>query len=158
MPKISKRQTDMTNDKAVDPNLDPQKKAKELFARRLWRLMTEKGWNQSELARRAGIGRDRVNVYIQGNALPTPENAKKLAAAFGIPVLKLYPEGEALVGAAAAHGGFAAMTTVDLPTLKFETRDNGQVYFQLNDEIPMDLALEFIAMLQARQQGAVSAA
>lgn len=70
------------------------------FARRLYEKMTEKGWNQSDLARHAfGVdregkpkGRDRISVYIAGKNLPDDANMKKLADVLGVRVADLAPD------------------------------------------------------------------
>jgi transcriptional regulator with XRE-family HTH domain len=54
--------------------------------------LTAKGWTQSELARRADVGKDMISTYVRGRHLPDANNAKKLADAFGITVEELFPE------------------------------------------------------------------
>lgn len=54
---------------------------KQEFGRRLDRMMVNKGWSQSELARRAGLPRDSVSTYIRGRVLPTDKSLRKLAKA-----------------------------------------------------------------------------
>jgi len=49
------------------------------FGTRLLRRIQQKGMNQSDLARATGLGRDSISLYCLGKALPTSENAKKLA-------------------------------------------------------------------------------
>ena len=46
--------------------------------------MLDRGWNQSELARRADMGRDNVSGYINGKNLPGPKHLKALANALGV--------------------------------------------------------------------------
>lgn len=54
---------------------------KEQFGRRLYSRMLDMGWNQSELARQAGLPRDSISTYVRGKSLPTPLSLKKLADA-----------------------------------------------------------------------------
>ena len=61
------------------------------FATRVYTLMYEKGWNQSELARKSEIGRDSISTYINGKSVPTPRNLEKLSLALGTEPEKLYP-------------------------------------------------------------------
>jgi transcriptional regulator with XRE-family HTH domain len=79
------------NDTQTESRLTPKHLAKEEFGRRLYRLMLERGWNQSETGRRAGLARDKISVYVTGKALPTPANAKALADTFGISLDELLP-------------------------------------------------------------------
>lgn len=62
----------------------PKHLTKQEFGRRLFSLMIEKGWNQSELARQAGLPRDSISTYIRGRSLPTPQSLKKLGEALGV--------------------------------------------------------------------------
>lgn len=66
------------------PPAPPQPLSKEDFGRRLYKLMSAKGWRQAELARRADIGRDSVSNYIKGKSYPTPMNLEKMATALGV--------------------------------------------------------------------------
>lgn len=62
-----------------------------LFGENLERLMQDRGWNQSELARQAArhmpegkdFGRDCVSGYICGDNVPQPVRLKALCAALG---------------------------------------------------------------------------
>ncbi len=68
-----------------DPDISvPRHLSKQEFKRRLSELLLAEGWSQSDLARRADIGRDAVSTYVRGRSLPTPTNLKKMADAFGV--------------------------------------------------------------------------
>lgn len=80
----------------LPPSIDttdmaPKELTKQEFGRRLMALMLDKGWNQSELARRAGLGRDAISTYIRGLSFPEPKNLQKLAAALSIQPDQLLP-------------------------------------------------------------------
>jgi transcriptional regulator with XRE-family HTH domain len=75
----------------ADANLTPKHLTKQEFGRRLYRLLLERGWNQSELARRADLPRDSVSTYIRGRSLPTPTSLKKIAEALGVEPENLLP-------------------------------------------------------------------
>lgn len=74
-----------------EADLAPKSLTKIEFGRRLYRLMLNKGWNQSELARQANLPRYMVSVYIRGKSLPTPPNVKRLAEALNVPETALLP-------------------------------------------------------------------
>jgi transcriptional regulator with XRE-family HTH domain len=76
------------------------------FARRLEERRNAKGWNQSELARRATehlpiaaegqklghkIGRDQISHYSRGVSLPRPETLEAIAKALGCEPSDLLP-------------------------------------------------------------------
>lgn len=64
------------------------------LGRRINEKMQEKNWNQSDLARAAGIGRDSVSTYIRGMVMPTPANLKQLADALNCKPEDLLPASE----------------------------------------------------------------
>ena len=51
-------------------NIDLSQKVlqKQEFGRRVYALMMEKPWTQSELARASGLGRDSISQYVRGKA------------------------------------------------------------------------------------------
>jgi len=75
----------------VTKHLTPKALTRQEFGRRLNRLMQEKDWNQSDLARAAGIGRDSVSTYVNGKVFPTPLALKKISAALGVDREALLP-------------------------------------------------------------------
>ncbi len=77
--------------KASRSPLIPKHLAKDEFARRLYKLMIDKGWRQSDLARHAGLARNAISVYLRGASLPGPENVKALAKALGMDPALLLP-------------------------------------------------------------------
>jgi transcriptional regulator with XRE-family HTH domain len=78
-------------DTATPPALLPKHLSRQEFGRRLYNLMLAKGWHQSELARRAGLPRDRVSTYVRGAAMPTPANVDALAKALGVDAEAILP-------------------------------------------------------------------
>lgn len=70
----------------------PAPTSKEDFGRRVYRLMLAKNMNQSDLARAAGMDRNRVSSYVRGQSLPTGLFLKKLAEALGVKPTDLLPE------------------------------------------------------------------
>lgn len=89
-----KTRTHLLSDDMTDPAnspLAPTHLKKQSFGRRLYQLMLERGWHQSELARRADIPRDAVSIYVRGKSFPTPKNLAALASAFGISETELLP-------------------------------------------------------------------
>jgi transcriptional regulator with XRE-family HTH domain len=69
------------------------------FADRLHTRMTELGWTQAELARRAfgqtedGVvkDRDKVSLYLRGKGLPGEDKMRALAKALGMSLVELAP-------------------------------------------------------------------
>jgi transcriptional regulator with XRE-family HTH domain len=61
------------------------------FGRKVQTLMLKKGWNQSELARRADMGRDNVSGYIRGKNTPNSKHLQRLSDALGVTPDELFP-------------------------------------------------------------------
>ncbi len=65
--------------------------ARRAFGDRVRVRMNQKGWTQSELARKAGLKRDSISTYINGKTWPDPANLKRLAATLGCTPEELIP-------------------------------------------------------------------
>lgn len=67
-------------------NIDSTAKhlSKQEFGKRLYTHMLNKGWNQSQLARYAGLGRDSISQYVRGRSYPTPQNLQALAKCLSV--------------------------------------------------------------------------
>lgn len=74
-----------------DSPLTPVHISKQDFGQRVRRLMYSKGWNQSELARRANLRRDAISTYIRGIAFPSPKSLHTLATALDVKPEDLLP-------------------------------------------------------------------
>jgi transcriptional regulator with XRE-family HTH domain len=64
---------------------------KEEFAKRLVQAIEAKGWNQSQLARYAGLARDAVSTYVRARSMPSPESLRKMAAVLEVKAEVLMP-------------------------------------------------------------------
>ena len=119
------------------------------FARRLQAAMIRKGWNQSELARRASdllprpaagqkrgktIGRDLISHYVRGMMLPGPANLEAIAKALGLRAEDLMPSG-------VPHAGG------DASPFKLEQAGEGRMFIRLNRTISPNAANKIMAIL-----------
>ena len=66
--------------------------ARELFARRIKALRTERGWPQEELAAASSLDRSYVGILERCEKSATLDTVEKIAEAFGVPVNKLLEE------------------------------------------------------------------
>ena len=68
------------------------------FGKRLRRFARDKGFTQSELARRCDppMRRDNVSKYVNGQAMPTHANLLALTKALGVRIEDLLPQAEAM--------------------------------------------------------------
>lgn len=91
MARNSRTYIEPLRDEQTDEALRPKHLTKQEFGRRLYRLMLQKGWSQSELARQAGLSRDSVSTYVRGVSLPEAINLNKLAEALDVKTTDLLP-------------------------------------------------------------------
>jgi len=121
------------------PGENPKERKLE-FIKKLKSLTREKGWNKSELARRAGISRDRVSVYTRINklTLPSVENLNKVANALEILPAELIPE-------VFMSDNYGLLKTF---SIKDVTDKEGIVLLQINREVPKKKALQVALLLE----------
>lgn len=112
------------------------------FARRLQRAMIEKGWTQSELARRASayapqkrMIRDNVSKYIRGRVLPGPLHLQALCKALGKKPEDLLPTRGTPTGGA------------ETPSMDLRDLQDGNAWLRINQAVPMTTALEIARLL-----------
>jgi transcriptional regulator with XRE-family HTH domain len=67
---------------------------KKEFGRRVYTLMLQRGWTQSELAKEAGLTRDAISRYTRHVSIPEPHALLKLANALGVDREALLPDYE----------------------------------------------------------------
>lgn len=114
------------------------------FARRLQRAMVEKGWNQSELARRAAkfapgekFIRDNVSKYMRGKVLPGPVHLSALCKAIGKKPEDLLPI-RGLSGGPESSVPFAVTDAGD-----------GQMWLRINMAVSWDTAMKIQQLIRS---------
>lgn len=129
---------------------------KQEFARRLQAAMVRKGWNQSELARRANehlpkpakgqkrgksLGRDSISHYMRGRMVPLPAYLEALAKALNVEPDELLPA-----------NGFA-VNPVGSP---FAVRGlaDGRVSLHVNRTVRSETAAKIMAILSEEDRRA----
>lgn len=119
--------------------LAPKHLTKQEFGRRLHRMLLERGWRQSELARRAGIQRDSVSVYVRGRSFPTPLNLSKMAKALGVKPEDILPN------------QMETAIREDEPDfeLKVSPGDTTRAWVRLNRAMSLETAVQIAALVQS---------
>lgn len=109
------------------------------FGRKLQHLMLQKEWNQSDLARKSGLGRDAISMYVRGRSFPEPKNLAKLARAFGMTAAELLPNAE-----------IRAIDADQLPMLEIKQAANhpDKVMLRINRMVNMSQAAAIVAILR----------
>lgn len=113
--------------------------------------MIAKGWNQSELARRASdllpkpapgqkrglsIGRDLVSHYIRGTMLPGPANLDAMARALGVRPLDLLPAGVP-----------TGPKLVDDSPFQMQAQPDGRLYLRVSRTVSMATGMKIMNLL-----------
>lgn len=107
-------------------------------AERLRVLILEKGWNQSELARRSGMRPSNVSNYLRGTNVPNPKQLAKLAEALGT------TPGDILSANAEMPTGSKSLCLTPV-----EQR-NGHLRLQIDQVVPAEVATQVIGLLLPR--------
>lgn len=117
--------------------LVPKHLAKDEFARRLYKLMIDKGWRQADLARHAGLPRNAISVYLRGASLPNPESTKALAKAFDMDPAVLLPNYT------------ESAIERDNPELDFRVSpgDPKKAWLRINRLVSTSLAIKILALI-----------
>lgn len=123
------------------------------FGKRLQRLMAERGWNQSDLARHSAkhmpdkkFGRDNISGYICGENLPGPAHLNAMAKALGLPYDELLPTR----GVPDIDSRVDARTKKAAADAPLDVRDlgEGKAWLRVNQEVPWDVAIEIMKLVK----------
>lgn len=120
-------------------SLVPKHLTKQEFGRRLHRMLLERGWRQSELARRGDLQRDSISNYVRGRSLPTPLNLQKMASALGVKPEDLLPN----------HLESAIAEDEPDFELKVSPGDGTRAWVRLNRMLSLETAVQIAALVQA---------
>lgn len=107
----------------------------ERFGPKLKAALRAKSWNQSDLARAVGIGRDSISTYIAGTVKPTPKNLAKIASALGVSPGDLMP-------------GAATRPNVEEPILEMRQQPDGSVMLHILKSVTLEQAVEIFSILK----------
>lgn len=107
------------------------------FGRRLQSLILERNWNQAELARAAGLGRDSISTYVKGTVFPDPKNLKKIADALGMTPQQLMPS------------EMIAVLDSEVPALEIRqsSADPSKVHIRINRTVSVEQAAQIFSIL-----------
>ncbi len=116
------------------------------FARRLQAALVDKGWNQSELARRmapklprSSIARDNISKYIRGKVLPSPHVLEAMSKVLDMKPADLLP----------ARGTPAA--GAEHPPLDVRDIGEGKVWLRINQACDWSVALQIMNLLKGEK-------
>lgn len=116
---------------------------KEEVARRINALLDAKGWNQSELSRRASvlapkgvqIERSRIHTICSGKHLPNQVALSAIAKAFGVKTTDLIPEDKVVWDGAVT------------PPISMSTQPDGKTRLKIDMAVDMGTAIKVLGLL-----------
>ena len=113
------------------------------FAKRLQDALNDKGWTQSELARRMApllkesrIGRDNISKYVRGKVLPLPPALEAMAQVLGVASKDLLP----------TRG--TAVLSEELAPSSLRDIGGGRVWLQINQAVDWEVALDVMRRIR----------
>jgi transcriptional regulator with XRE-family HTH domain len=112
--------------------------SKQEFGRKIHTLLLERGWNQSDLARKTGVGRDAISTYVRGRSFPSPQVLQKMAGVFGFTPDDLLPN------------SLEAAIDRDVPALEIREAVGhpGMAWLRVNRRVTTQQALRVMQILQ----------
>lgn len=121
---------------------DRKQLTKQEFGRRLQRALLDRGWNQSELARRANLRRDAISTYVRGRSFPEPVSLERLARALGMQPGELLPNAE-----------IQAISQDERPAFQMRQSQGypDKVWLQVNQVVTAEQALRIHKILSEHQ-------
>jgi transcriptional regulator with XRE-family HTH domain len=118
------------------------------FAKRLQDRLNDKGWTQSELARRMApllkesrIGRDNISKYVRGKVLPLPPALEAMAKVLGV-------ESKDLLPARATQAVADELSPMDVRDI-----GGGRVWLQVNQAVDWEVALDVMRRIREGSKG-----
>lgn len=124
-------------DQNFNPAVAPDDEIRKEFARGLQAALIDKGWNQAELGRRSGQGRDSISGYIRGKRLPGTLALSKMAAALGVEPSYLLPA--------------SASRSTECLSPAFEVRpQKNKLWLRINQSVTWEQAEKVWAILDAK--------
>jgi transcriptional regulator with XRE-family HTH domain len=118
------------------------------YANNLQDRLIDKGWTQSELARRVApllkesrIGRDNISKYVRGRVLPLPPAQVAIAKVLECEPNDLLPS---RATSAVSNGP---------PSLDVRDIGNGRVWLQINQAVEWPMALQIMGILKGGSGG-----
>ncbi len=122
----------------------PELQDREDLARKLRLALHAHDWNQSDLARAAGLPRELISTYCRGASYPTARSLRRIAEALKMKPEELAPQ---------APGLFQWEPP---PTVEITGMANGMARITVNTVVPMGVALRIGQLIEAAQEPSAS--
>ncbi len=128
----------------------------ETFAHRLHHALLDKGWSQSDLARKvwggetridsrgyeAVVGRDRISQYCRGKAMPAPATLKKIAQELDVTTEYLAPN----LTASAIEREVSALK------IEMAPGHRNRCLLRINRLVPLSIAVQVAKLIEEAEE------
>ncbi len=125
--------------------LTPKALTRQEFGRRLQKILFDRAWSQSDLARESeafdpkgkGLGRDLISTYINGRSFPTPKSLDILCKTLGCSRDELLPNASLFA------------SNDEHPALELRMADGrpGKAWVRVNRLMSFDTASKIVALI-----------
>jgi transcriptional regulator with XRE-family HTH domain len=119
------------------------KEIKERFASTLRTLVQARGWNQSDLGRESGIGRDCISGYVRAKNMPNTKHMDALASA--LQVTRAMLMGDPPAPTQQGDGNNDILKIVPLPG------ETGRSYIEVRRVVSSEQAIQIVAILASER-------
>lgn len=117
------------------------------FKKRVHRAMTKKEWNQSDLGRHSGLGKDSISKYLSEQTVPSRSSIEKLARALNVTANDLWPN----------YDGSASKQAFTQQRTERDPADPQYAFLYVNVRIRYDVAVAINKILDAEISNAANA-
>jgi transcriptional regulator with XRE-family HTH domain len=135
---------------ATDPEIpmDSRDLARRELGSRLFSALREREWNQSDLARAAGVPRELISTYVTGKAFPSPKSLMKITRALG------YSRVEELIPTVIGMQQRDEQAPVDIRTWP---GNPAMAWIKVNQAVPLAIAGEIVTLLTSERRRTMEA-
>lgn len=124
---------------ATPPPAGARDLARQELARRLAKLLQDRDWNQSDLARAAELPRELISSYMRAKAFPTPKSLRRMADALMVTADDPVP----------AVAGLVAQDEIPSFSVTEMAGHHGRVWLRINRMTSMASAMKIAAILES---------
>lgn len=123
--------------------LTPKAISRQEFGRRLLSLILKRGWNQSDLARETGIGKDSISGYVRGRSFPNPPSLKRICDALEVTRDQLLPN------------SLQAAMDEELPAIELRQAvgHGNKVWLRVNRAMSFATAAKIVTLIEEDEDG-----
>ena len=105
---------------------------RQTFGRKIQEILSNKGLNQSDLAKTLRVSRNTINAYVRGQSLPSPASLVKLAEHFDMSTEDLLP---------------VTVRRPEQPSMTMKITDDGNAFLTINKKLTQSTAAKIVTLV-----------